>query len=341
MPGDGADLGLARQITDGFALGPLRRMVAKAQGAMGRVWRLDSESGSFAVKESLRPDDIATFEIQLAFAAAVSEQVHRAGVLVPRARRSRTGSFILPVYSGRAEEPMYVRVATWIDGRMGVDTAAASWLGSTLAVIETLPDPPTPPRDPWFQAWFTTVPTIDQWRDLTERGTRVGADWVSALARHLPEFGDLSALVGVPPADRLTVAHTDLQPKNVLTTASGYALLDWDDVASASRDRVLARAINDWHLRAGVIDADSVHATLASYRAGGGTGTLRDSDAFGDLIAGFLNYLYEQVQVTLDQSGTEPGTAADQARAMTTDPIDMATLRRLSALDEAKAKRRV
>jgi len=233
---------------------------------------------------------------------------------------------------------MYVRVATWIDGRMGVDTAAAaSWLGSTLAVIETLPDlPSVPPRDPWFQAWFTTVPTIDQWRDLTAQGTRVGADWVSALAHHLPEFVDLSALVGVPPTDRLTVAHTDLQPKNVLTTASGYALLDWDDVAAASRDRVLARAINDWHLRAGVIDADSVHTTLASYRAGGGTGTLRDIDPFGDLIAGFLNYLYEQVQVTLDQSGTERGTAAaDEVRAMTTDPVAMATLRRLSALDDA------
>lgn len=39
---------------------------------------------------------------------------------------------------------------------------------------------------------------------------------------------------------------------------------------------------------------------------------------------------------TLDQSGTEPGTAAaDQVQAMTTDPVDMATLRRLSALDEA------
>ncbi len=337
MSDDGTDLGLARQISDGFALGTPRRMVREAQGAMGRVWRLDSESGSFAVKESLRPDDTATFEIQLEFAAAVSEQANRAGVLVPRARRSRTGSFILPIYNGRADEPTYVRVATWIDGWMGVDTAAAaSWLGSTLAVVETLPDPPTPPRDPWFQAWFTTVPTIDQWRDLTARGTRVGADWVSALTRHLPEFVDLKALVGVPPADRLTVAHTDLQPKNVLTTASGYALLDWDDVAAASRDRVLARAINDWHLRAGVIDADSVHTTLASYRAGGGTGTLRNIDAFGDLIAGFLNYLYEQVQVTLDQSGTEPGTAAaDEVQAMTTDPIDMATLRRLSALDDA------
>jgi len=232
MPDDGTDLSLARQITDGFALGTPRRMVAEAQGAMGRVWRLDSQSGSFAVKESLQPDDTATFEIQLALAADMSEKAHRAGVLVPRARRSHTGSFILPVHNGRAEEPMYVRVATWIDGQTGVDTvAAASWLGSVLAIIETLEDlPPVPPRDPWSQAWFTTVPTTDQWRDLTARGAQAGAEWISALTRHLPEFADLSSLVGVPPADRLTVAHTDLQPKNVLTTATGYALLDWDDV---------------------------------------------------------------------------------------------------------------
>ena len=76
-------------------------------------------------------------------------------------------------------------------------------------------------------AWFSQVPTIEQWSELAERAARTAAPWASALVKRLPDFTDLNALVGPPQPDRLTVAHTDLQPKNVVTTATGFALLVW------------------------------------------------------------------------------------------------------------------
>ena len=333
---DRSELGLARQISDGFALGSPRRMVSGAQGAMGRVWRLETETGSFAVKESLLAEDRSSLEIQLEFAAAVSERAQRAGVVVPRALRSRHGPFLFSVHDENAADPRHVRVATWIEGRPEVDTSsAAGWLGATLAAIETLPNPPpVPPRDPWMQAWFSQVPTIEQWSELAERAARTAAPWASALVKRLPDFTDLNALVGPPQPDRLTVAHTDLQPKNVVTTATGFALLDWDDAAAASRDRVLARAISDWHLRAGVIDLEAVRSTLTAYRAGGGTGTLHQTDAFSDLVAGFLNYLYEQAETTLTQPAARAGAwGTDHVMAMIANPVDMPTLHRLSSLE--------
>lgn len=335
------NLGIAGQISEGFGLAPPRRMVWAADGAMGRVWRLETESGSFAVKESLRPEDQVSFERQVDFAASVSEQVRRAGVDVPQVVRTRTGSLMLRVEKGQSDEPMCVRVATWIDGRAGVDTSrAAGWLGSTLASVETLADPPTvPPGDPWLEAWFTQVPTPEQWAALVQQGSRLGVEWAPTLTHHLPAFADLRALVVPPRPEQLTVTHTDLQPKNVLTSRDGYALLDWDDVAQVSRDRILARAIADWHVDAGVIDTAAVHRTLAAYGEGGGTGTLRDVDAFGDLIAGFLNYLFEQLTSSLDPTpgGATASAAAGQvARAMLDRPVDMATLHRLTALDQPR-----
>jgi len=332
---DRSDLSLAHQVADGFELGAPRRMTWVARGAMGQVWRLDTETGSFAVKESLQPEDPSSFERQLGFASAVSERAHEAGVLVTRPVRSPAGLLLLPVRPEHDAEPRHVRATTWIDGSPGVDTSsAASWLGSTMALIENLPDlPPAPPRDRWMQAWFTQVPTGEQWSRLAERSGTVGAPWTGALEVQLPTFAALTALVGPPQADRLIVAHTDLQPKNVLTAASDYALLDWDEAAETSRDRVLARAIADWHLHNGVIDSDAVHATITAYRAGGGTGTLHQVDAFGDLVAGFLNYLYEQIETSLDHPAGHADESANHVMGMITDPVDITTLHRLSDLD--------
>ncbi len=88
----------ARQIATGFSLGTPRLLVAAAQAAMGRVWQLDSSSGTFAVKESLWPDDPKSLQTQLEFSAQVCDRADHAGIRVPRVRRTTDGSLLLPVY---------------------------------------------------------------------------------------------------------------------------------------------------------------------------------------------------------------------------------------------------
>jgi len=268
---------------------------------MGRVWRLDTESGAFAVKESLWPDDPDSLRTQLELSACVCDQAHDAGVRVPRVRRTEGGSLLLSVYGSPGGELTPVRVATWIEGKPCDRTLAgrdaAEWLGSTLATLECLPDPPTPPTQPWLGSWFTHAPDTNEWQSLVRRGEREHAAWAPALAHQLTALVELGQLVGSA-EDGLTVTHTDLQPANVLVTDDGYALLDWDDVGSVSRNRTLARAINDWHLHGAEIDVDGIRRTVTAYRAGGGMGIVREPRDFGDVIAGFLNYLRGQADVS-------------------------------------------
>lgn len=241
----------ARQITTGFSLGTPRLLVAAAQAAMDRVWRLDSSSGTFAVKESLWPDDPESLQTQLGFSAQVCDRADHAGIRVPRVRRTTDGSLLLPVYGTHGGEPTFVRVATWIEGTLWDPTLAgpeaADWLGSTLAILECLPDPPTPPTQSWLGSWLTQSPSEDDWQSLVQRGHREQATWAPTLARQIAALVQLGQLVG-PANDSSTVTHTDLKPTNVLVTDDGYALLDWDDVGAVSRNRTLARAINDWHI---------------------------------------------------------------------------------------------
>ncbi len=137
-------------------------------------------------------------------------------------------------------EPTLVRVATWIEGTLWHPTLAgpeaADWLGSTLAILECLPDPPTPPTQSWLGSWLTQSPSEDDWQSLVQRGHREQATWAPTLARQIAALVQLGQLVG-PANDSSTVTHTDLQPANVLVTDDGYALLDWDDVGAVSHPR--------------------------------------------------------------------------------------------------------
>ncbi len=327
----------ARQIAAGFCLETPRSLVTAAQGAMGRVWRLDTESGAFAVKESLWPDDPDSLRTQLELSACVCDQAHDAGVRVPRVRRTEGGSLLLSVYGSPGGELTPVRVATWIEGKPCDRTLAgrdaAEWLGSTLATLECLPDPPTPPTQPWLGSWFTHAPDTNEWQSLVRRGEREHAAWAPALAHQLTALVELGQLVGSA-EDGLTVTHTDLQPANVLVTDDGYALLDWDDVGSVSRNRTLARAINDWHLHGAEIDVDGIRRTVTAYRAGGGMGIVREPRDFGDVIAGFLNYLRGQADVSLDQSHgrADAQDASNRVVAMLEHPLNLSVVLRLLAV---------
>lgn len=333
---------IARQIADGFELGTAREFKPAARGAMGRIWRLNTDSGAFAVKEALWPAESETLPAQLELDALVSERARAAGIIAPQVRRTASGSLLLPVCGPARSDPTQVRVATWIDGvpcdRATAGRQAAEWLGTTLAVVEGLPDLPRlselPPIDSWLGSWFSEAPDGEQWRSLAERGHRRRVGWADVLTQHLPTVAALGELVGPAPLDRLTVTHTDLQPSNVLRTPHGYAVLDWDDVAALSRDRTLARVINDWHLHDGEADADGIRRTFAAYRAAGGTGALRERTDFGDVVASFLNYLFEQAEVSLDQphGQAEARETSHRVVAMLRHPLDLRLIDRLLQL---------
>lgn len=122
----------ADAIASAFALGPARQMSDVAAGYMGKVWRLECASGAYAVKESWLDTDVD----RLTFAASFCDRARAAGVAAPRPIRSPDGSVVVRL-EGQDGEP-HVRVAEWVEGTDVATTAAASWLGTTVAAIETL-----------------------------------------------------------------------------------------------------------------------------------------------------------------------------------------------------------
>lgn len=321
----------AAAIADEFMVGAPIKLARAGQGAMGRIWHLDTTAGAFAIKESLRQAEPRAFEAQLAFSAAFCDAAGHEGVSAPHALRSRSGDYLMltPTPTGQLT---LVRAATWIEGRPSIPAtdaaAAATWLGSTIAILEAIPDPISlPPPDPWLGNWFTTAPSSAQWDDLIDQARQARLGWADLLARAAPILVDLSALVGPPPAEQLSVSHVDLQQGNVLVTTTGFALLDWDDVAPVSRDRVLARALADWHLHDDTIDETSVRCTMTAYRERGGTAELTDLTVFGDLAAGYLNYLHEQVTRALTEHTEQDVNAnAEPIDRLLDQPTDIGTL---------------
>src|SRR6188474_3185831 len=91
------ELGSAGRLSDG----PV------ASGRLGSIWRLDTDTGSWAVKQVDDVTDAETAEI--VDGARFQEAAGAAGVPTPAVRRTRSGALIAGV------DGLHVRVHGWVD----------------------------------------------------------------------------------------------------------------------------------------------------------------------------------------------------------------------------------
>lgn len=295
-----------QSIADAFGLGPAHSIRYASEGMMARIWRLDTKAGRFAVKEFDGADryDLAT---KLVYSAGLADAAAGAGVLAPRNIRSRAGSLVHQL-AGTC-----VSVATWIDGRpceIPRDAAdAAPWLGETVAILERLPDPADAPAlDPWLRGLLTTVPSGAQWRMVLDQARVLERSWAPHLAARIDRLIELGSSVRGRDDGDLAFLHTDLQPKNVLVTPAGFALVDWDDAGLCSPKRMLARIIVEWLTRGGV-DEHAITGLMRAYRSRCGAAEIRDLGDFSYAVAAFLNYAHETMTADLREPGRDSITS--------------------------------
>lgn len=318
-------------IADAFALGQVRAFRHAADGMMAQVWRLDTASGSYAVKEFDSVPDRYQLHVQLEVSAQLADAAARAGIYCPRNVRSTTGDLLHRLDdSGRCAA--YIGVATWIDGRQCEVRrdrgTAARWLGVTVAAIELIPDPPQAPAlDPWLERFLTAAPTEAQWRTVLDHAQQAERSWARLLESRIAQLVSLGSIVGRPSEGPLCLLHTDLQPKNVLVTPTGFALLDWDDAALCSRNRMLGRILVEW-LTPGGVDAAAIMRFMRAYRTRGGRGAINDLGDFGYAAAAFLNYAYETVTFGLTDHGARL-ESTKQVSAVLAEPMGIPTLDRV------------
>ena len=273
-------------------------MTPTADGAMGRVWRLDTATTSYAVKELYWATDVSAEEAMVARQIRFCETARAAGVVAPANQRTPSGQYVIELphsLGGRL-----VRAYEWIEGRPVTppDAGAAAWAGRTQATIEGLA---VPAGNQEVDSWSYLAPSRDTWDALASRCDEAGQPWAGRLRRTIPELVALADLVRPPDVAQLILTHSDFQPQNVLVDSHGrFVLLDWDDSGPSTRSRALGELINNWHIHGTTIDHDGIRDTLISYRAAGGTAQITEVADFGGAICGYLNYVHGQAALSLD-----------------------------------------
>ncbi|TDE97315.1 aminoglycoside phosphotransferase [Occultella glacieicola] len=252
----------------GAPLGPMTRIHG---GFANRMFRLDTDQGSFALKQlnvvdrrwSYRVADVFRFE-QAAFAA---------GVPMPE-----------PI---SAEHDMLVH--RWVDGEKlpeaPVSVAQASEVGAILARIHAL--------DVEWTDTSIEEPTPRDWPELAERATATGVPWADDLTAHVETFLAIADFVDT--CERpgpVVLTHKDIQPWNLLSRAGRPVLLDWElsgmlDLAGELGSTALGLAKGPGFES---IEPTIVRSLLDGYAAAGGQVPPSGPGWFAFMIGGWLGH---------------------------------------------------
>jgi aminoglycoside phosphotransferase (APT) family kinase protein len=182
-------------------------MISVDGGYANRLYRLDTDQGSFAVKElnlvdrrwPYRADDVFRFE-RAAFAA---------GIPMPE-----------PIFAG--PDPLVHR---WVDGEKvpeaPVSAAYAFEIGESLARIHAL--------DAAWSPAPNEEPASQDWAELAARSSATGQPWADELASHVETFLAIAHFVDTcARPGPIVLTHKDIQPWNLLARDGRPVLLDWE-----------------------------------------------------------------------------------------------------------------
>ena len=258
--------GLAGQVAAAFGLGPGAELVGPvATGRLGRIWRLTTERGRFAVKDSHLPIEPAEVERD----AAYQDTVRAAGVPMPAVVRTPTGGPLADV-----EGP--VRAYTWVDLLPPTRRLDPATVGRLLAAIHAVAVPTTEPVDEWYAAPVGA----EGWHDVVTALAARGAPFTARLAALVPAMLDAERLI-TPPEDA-QLCHRDLWADNLLRTTGGeLVVLDWENAGPGSPSHELGAALFEF----GCGDPERMRALHTAYVDAGGPGRVTRAGDLTMLIA--------------------------------------------------------
>ena len=263
----------ADAVAVAFALGHDARLEGPvARGQLGQVWRLDTSTGPYAVKEWFAEPDLSEVARDADFVAAARSE----GVVTPAIVRATDGavSAVIPVSDSRA--PTAIRVFEWVDLLPRTRLLDPSAVGSTLAGLHRAGAPTRESVD----NWFATGVGESRWVSLQQRVAREGAPFAPVLGALL---GDLIAVESViEPHEAPIVCHRDLWADNVLATTDGrVCVIDFENLGPADPSQELAMVLFEF----GADDPARARSLHTAYRDAGGPGRVTRRGHFTMLVA--------------------------------------------------------
>jgi hypothetical protein len=265
-------------ILAAFDLGPWGRLSdgPVASGRLGAIWRLDTERGSWAVKQV---GDVPDEELaELLEGAAFQEAALAAGMPTPAPRRTRAGEHIAGLDGVR------VRLHAWVELHEPDPSLDPVEVGRLVAGLHRVEFEGAIGLDPWY----TEPVGPARWAELVDALRARHAPFADELDALRPELVAMEAYLGAPPR-ALRTCHRDLWADNVRRTRDGsLCVFDFDNAGLADPSQELALILVEYARapgRAAVI--------RAAYAEAGGPGRVEHPADFAMPIAQLSHILAE------------------------------------------------
>ncbi|HEY5845291.1 MAG TPA: phosphotransferase [Microlunatus sp.] len=269
---------------------PIGPMIRVHGGFANRMYRLDTDQGSFAVKElnladrrsAYRVEDVFRFE-RAAFAAAIP---------MPE-----------PISASQ-----HTLVHRWVEGEKvpeaAVSPAYGFEIGEILARIHAL--------DVEWAPGLVEGPSSRDWSELAERAAETGQPWADELASQVETF--LAVAHFVDTCERpgpVVLTHKDIQPWNLLARDGRPVVLDWElsgmlDLSGELGSTALSLAKGPGFDQ---IEPAVFRSVVEGYVAGGGALPPSGPSWFAFTIGGWLGHTRWNVLRCL--TGVEASTGPD------------------------------
>jgi Ser/Thr protein kinase RdoA (MazF antagonist) len=328
-------------IAEAFGLpGPVTGWAPVGGAWSNRVYRLDAGGRRYAVKEMRNPWAEPRWQEWLAESWSFEQRAIAAGVAaphpVPNPADGSCLAWVRRLGQSSQVKDAPVRVHHWTAGAPAgpgaVDAETARWAGRVLATLHGLR---ITPQDRSLFPVTSTV-TADRWPELTEAARRSKAPWISVMEEAAPGvalIADLARAAGVRP-DQEVMTHGDIDQKNLLLTASGPALCDWDLAAPLVPRRELAdvaMSLAAW------TETAIAREVIRSYRLAGGDDTPIEPADLGQSMMIGLDWVAFNVERAI---GLRPAATAEVSLArgivpglLAAIPVQAAAAARVRDLD--------
>ncbi|MGW6276394.1 phosphotransferase [Kribbella sp. NPDC055071] len=250
---------------------PIGPMVRVHGGYANRMYRLDTEQGSFAVKELNVDDRRSTYFVEDVF--RFEQAAFAAGIPMPE-----------PIAADGQ-----TLVHRWIEGEKvpeaPVSAAYAFEIGEILARIHRL--------DVSWNHVSTEESVPQDWSDLAERAVATGQPWADELSSQVETFVAIARFVET--CERpgpVVLTHRDIQPWNLLARAGRPVVLDWELSGMLDVSGELGSTALSISKGPGFDDVAPAifRAVLDGYVAGGGVLPPAGPSWFVYLIGGWLGH---------------------------------------------------
>ncbi|UXM93560.1 phosphotransferase [Paenarthrobacter sp. JL.01a] len=273
----------------GAPIGPMTRVHG---GFANRMYRLDTDQGSFAVKELNLDDRGGTYPTEDVF--RFERAAFAAGIPMPEPISASHGTI----------------VHRWVDGEKvpeaPVPAAYAFEIGEILARLHSL-------HIPWNHQPIPEHAPSD-WSRLAKRAKTTGQPWAEELSSHVETFLAITNFVDTcRPPGPLVLTHRDIQPWNLLAHDGRPVVLDWElsgmldlsgELGSTALSLAKGPGLDD-------IKPEIFRSVLDGYVAGGGTLPPPGPSWFAYMVGAWLAHTRRNILRCL--AGVETTTGPDLA----------------------------